>query len=101
MIRKLSIITIVFMVFSVSAVADNLSKDKKRLENLQLELKQKKDALEKQKKDVKAMEKKLECKYNLLQSYNKCEENNKKDSKEYLKCMEKAKSENGACQDNA
>lgn len=83
------------------ALADNLAKDKKRLENLQVELEQKKEALKKQKDAVKAMEKKLECNYNLLQAYNQCEEKHKKDSDDYVKCMEKAKSSSDGCQDNA
>ena len=83
------------------AVADNLAKDKKRLENLQVELEQKKEALQKQKEAVKAMEKKLECNYNLLQAYNQCEEKHQKDSDEYVSCMEKAKSSSDGCQNNA
>ena len=71
-------------IISGLAVADTLAKDKKRLENLQVELEQKKEALQKQKAAVKAMEKKLECNYNLLQSYNQCEEKHQKDSDEYV-----------------
>ncbi|MGD8560377.1 MAG: hypothetical protein PVF34_07515 [Gammaproteobacteria bacterium] len=101
MIRKLALLAFVALIVSNVAVADNLAKDKKRLENLQVELEQKKEALDKQKDAVKAMEKKLECRYNLLQSYNKCEEKHKKGSEDYLNCMQKAKSKNGPCEDNA
>jgi len=83
------------------ALADNLAKDKSRLENMQIELQQKKEALDKQKEAVKAMEKKLECNYNLLQSYNQCEEKNKKDSEEYKKCMQKAKAASPDCNSHA
>lgn len=101
MTKKLAFLAIAALLVSNVAIADSLAKDKKRLENLQVELENKKEALEKQKGAVKTMEKKLECKYNLLQSYNKCEEKHKKDSEQYLNCMEKAKSENGPCNDNA
>jgi len=94
-------ITLLLLVTSSFAVADNLAKDKKRLENMQLELEQKKEALEKQKEAVKAMEKKLECNYNLLQAYNQCEEKNKKNSDEYSKCMKKAKAANPDCGSHA
>lgn len=95
-------LAILLLAFSSTGVfADALAKDKKRLENMQKELEQKKEALEKQKEAVKAMEKKLECNYNLLQAYNACEENQKKDSPKYLKCMEKAKKANSGCMENA
>jgi len=91
-----------FLVLTANtAIADGLAKDKKTLENLQMELEQKQEALDKQKKAVKALEKKLECNYNLLQSYNQCEEKHEKNSEEYLKCMEKAKTSNAGCMDNA
>ena len=92
---------IVLIIFSGTVMADNLAKDKKRLENLQMELDQKKDALEKSKDAVKAMEKTLECKYNLLQAYTQCEEKHKKDSDEYVQCMSKAKAASSDCSDNA
>lgn len=93
----LSILTIVLLLISSVSVADNLAKDKKRLDNLQKELELKKEALEKQKEAVQAMEKKLECNYNLLQAYNACEEKHKKDSKEYINCMTKAKKASTGC----
>jgi len=92
---------IVFVIVSSVAVADNLAKDKKTLENMQLELDQKKEALDKSKEAVKAMEKKLECKYNLLQAYNQCEEKHQKGTDEYGKCMTKAKEANSDCSDNS
>jgi septal ring factor EnvC (AmiA/AmiB activator) len=91
----------VLVITASAAVADNLAKDKKTLENLQMELEQKQEALDKQKKAVKALEKKLECNYNLLQAYNQCEEKHEKNSEEYPKCMEKAKTSNAGCMDNA
>lgn len=94
-------IGIAFLLFCSTGMADNLAKDKKRLENLQLQLEQKKEALEKQKEAVKAMEKKLECNYNMLQAYNACEEKHKKDSPDYAKCMKKAKDVNSGCMGNA
>ena len=90
-------LAIVLLLISSVATADTLAKDKKRLENLQMELEQKKEALEKQKKAVTAMEKKLECNYNMLQAYNSCEEKHKKNSKEYVGCMEKAQKANAGC----
>jgi len=95
------ILLIVLLVFSTSGLTDTLAKDKKRLENLETELDQKKEALEKQKEAVKAMEKKLECNYNLLQAYNACEEKNKKESPEYVGCMQKAKEANAGCMEKA
>lgn len=95
------VIGMVLFLFCGNGIADTLTKDKKRLENLQTELEQKKEALEKQKEAVKAMEKKLECNYNMLQAYNACEEKNKKDSPEYSSCMTKAKEANAGCMDNA
>ena len=95
-----TILTIIFLIITSVAVADNLTKDKKTLENMQLELDQKKEALEKSKEAVKAMEKQLECKYNLLQAYNQCEEQHQKNTDEYGKCMEKAKAANSDCSDN-
>ena len=92
-------LAIVLLLICNMASADNLAKDKKRLENLQMELDQKKEALEKQKEAVKAMEKKLECNYNMLQAYNACEEKHKKESKEYAGCMDKAKKANAGCMD--
>jgi hypothetical protein len=90
------------MVISINtAMADNTAKDQSRLENLKKELEQKQESLDKQKKAVKALEKKLECNYNLLQAYNQCEEKHEKNSDDYLKCMEKAKTSNAGCQDNA
>lgn len=95
------ILTVVLLVISSVSLADNLAKDKKTLENMQKELEQKKEAMEKQKEAVKAMEKKLECNYNLLQSYNMCEEKHKKDSKDYVNCMTKAKEAGKGCMENA
>lgn len=94
-------IGISLVLFCSSGLADNLAKDKKRLENLQTELDQKKEALEKQKEAVKAMEKKLECNYNMLQAYNACEEKHKKDPPDYVNCMNKAKEANAGCMNNA
>ena len=94
-------IAIALIIFCSTGLADTLAKDKKRLENLETELEQKKEALEKQKEAVKAMEKKLECNYNLLQAYNACEENNKKETPEYASCMEKAKKASDGCMNNA
>ena len=94
------ILPLLLVFIATTAMADNLAKDKKRLENLQMELEQKQEALQKQKKAVKALEKKLECNYNLLQAFNKCEEKHEKNSEEYPKCMEKAKTENAGCMDN-
>ena len=94
-------IAIVLLFISNLCFADNLAKDKKRLENLQTELEQKKEALEKQKEAVKAMEKKLECNYNMLQAYNACEEKHKKDSPDYVNCMNKAKEANSGCMEKA
>ncbi|MCI0505950.1 MAG: hypothetical protein L0Z73_07530 [Gammaproteobacteria bacterium] len=82
-------------------MADNTAKDKSRLENLKKELEQKQESLGKQKEAVKALEKKLECNYNLLQAYNQCEEKHEKNSDDYPKCMEKAKTSNAGCLDNA
>lgn len=95
------ILAIVLLAVSTSGLADNLAKDKKRLENMQTELDQKKEALEKQKEAVKAMEKKLECNYNLLQAYNACEEKNKKESPGYVSCMKNAKEANAGCMEKA
>lgn len=95
------ILPLLFAIASNAAFADSLAKDKKRLENLELELEQKQEALDKQKEAVKAMEKKLECNYNLLQAYNQCEEKHEKNSDEYLNCMKKAKTSNDGCNDNA
>ena len=95
------ILPLLLVIASSTAFADSLAKDKKRLENLQLELEQKQEALDKQKEAVKAMEKKLECNYNLLQAYNQCEEKHEKNSEEYLNCMQKAKTVNTGCNDNA
>lgn len=90
------------MVLSINAaMADNTAKDKSRLENLKKELEQKQESLGKQKEAVKALEKKLECNYNLLQAYNQCEEKHEKNSDDYPKCMEKAKTSNAGCLDNA
>ena len=89
------------LLFCSTGLADNLAKDKKRLENMEMELEQKKEALEKQKEAVKAMEKKLECNYNMLQAYNACEEKHKKETPEYASCMEKAKKANSGCMNNA
>ena len=93
------ILTLVFVIISSVALADNLAKDKKTLENMQLELDQKKEALEKSKEAVNAMEKQLKCKYDLLEAYNQCEEKHQKNSDEYGKCMMKAKEANSDCQD--
>lgn len=95
------ILAITLLAVSSVTLADNLAKDKKRLENLQMELDQKKEALEKQKEAVKAMEKKLQCNYDLLQAYNQCEENHQKNSDEYVKCMEKAKAANDGCNEKS
>jgi uncharacterized membrane-anchored protein YhcB (DUF1043 family) len=95
------ILPLMLVVASGNLFADSLAKDKKRLENLQLELEQKTEALDKQKEAVKAMEKKLECNYNLLQAYNQCEEKHEKNSEDYLNCMQKAKTTNDGCNDNA
>ena len=97
---KYTFLVILLLISSVS-LADNLAKDKKRLENLQMELEQKKEALDKQKEAVKAMEKKLECNYNMLQAYNACEEKHKKDSPDYIGCMDKAKKANSGCMEKA
>ena len=90
-------LAIALLIFCSTGLADNLAKDKKRLENMEVELEQKQEALDKQKEAVKAMEKKLECNYNLLQAYNQCEEKNQKESDEYKKCMQKAKAANSDC----
>jgi len=95
------ILPLLLVIVSNAAFADNLAKDKKRLENLEIELEQKQDALDKQKEAVKAMEKKLECNYNLLQAYNQCEEKHEKNSEDYLNCMQKAKTANEGCNSNA
>ena len=95
------ILPLMLVVASGNLFADSLAKDKKRLENLQLELEQKTEALDKQKEAVKAMEKKLECNYNLLQAYNQCEEKHEKNSEDYLNFMQKAKTTNDGCNDNA
>ncbi|WP_455208452.1 hypothetical protein [Kaarinaea lacus] len=94
------ILPLLLVITSNAVMADNLAKDKKRLENLEMELEQKQEALDKQKEAVKALEKKLECNYNLLQAYNQCEEKHEKNSDEYLKCMQKAKTTNSGCMDN-
>ncbi|HEY5601974.1 MAG TPA: hypothetical protein VIM41_02595 [Gammaproteobacteria bacterium] len=96
-----TILPLVLVISVNTAIADNLQKDQQRLDNLQKDLDQKQDALDKQKKAVKALEKKLECNYNLLQAYNLCEEKHKKDSPDYPKCMEKAKTSNAGCQEKA
>ncbi|WP_455223345.1 hypothetical protein [Kaarinaea lacus] len=95
------ILPLVLALTANAAMADSLTKDKKTLKNLQMELEQKQEALDKQKKAVKALEKKLECNYNLLQAYNQCEEKHEKNSEEYIKCMDKAKTTNAGCLDNA
>ena len=53
------ILPLLLVIASNATFADTLAKDKKTLENLQLELEQKQEALEKQKEAVKAMEKKI------------------------------------------
>lgn len=76
-----------------SAPAD----DQKKLEELVNQIKEQSETIEMQKKDIEAMEKRLECNYNLLQSYNKCEEKHEKSSDSYVNCMKKAKSDGGSC----
>lgn len=94
-------ISISLLLFCNSGMADSLAKDKKRLENLELQLEQKKEAMDKQKEAVKAMEQKLKCNYNKLEAFNACEEKTKKDSPEYIKCMEKAIEASASCMDKA
>ena len=94
-------LAIILILFCGIASADNMAKDQKRLENMQKDLEHKKEALEKQQEAVKAMEKKLECNYNMLQAYNQCEEDHKKNSDEYAGCMKKAKEVNSGCMDNS
>lgn len=101
MMKYMLAISIALLLFCNAGMADSLAKDKKRLENMQMQLDQKKEALDKQKEAVKTMENKLKCNYNKLEAFNACEEKTKKDSPEYMKCMEKAIEANASCMDKA
>ena len=82
------------MLFCAMAYAAD---DEKKLDELLNQIKQQSQTIEMQKKDIEVMEKKLECNYNLLQSYNQCEEKHEKNSDGYVNCMKKAKSDGSAC----
>ncbi|WP_455202937.1 hypothetical protein [Kaarinaea lacus] len=85
---------------SVIAVAQNSSSYDEKVKDLLLveeELRNAQKQNEERREEIALMEKKVKCTYDMLKSYESCEEKHEKDSDAFFSCINTAKQNQEAC----
>ena len=104
LIKNIAVISILFCAFAGVAQAQQSSKSSKGKEasvqkllevEEQLRAEQKKN--EATKEGIVQLEKKVQCTYRMVKSYESCEENHPEKDQAYVACIEKAKQEKDEC----